>query len=366
MDMAEDIVGDIVDVVVVGGGAAGLSAAKILVRSRRSVLLVDSGEPRNAPAEGVHNYLYAEGTSPGQLREIGRAEALSYGVQLLDGAARAATVLAQPVAGGPRFTVGLRTANGEDRSAHGRRLVLTTGLVDELPDIVGLRERWGRDVLHCPFCHGWEVRDQAVGVIGSNPMALHQVMLFRQLTADVVYFQHTAPDATAEQHEQLEALGIEYVTGQVDAVVITDDALSGVRMADGRVVARKAVAVATGLQAREDLLADLGLATAELELGGFVAGHYLPADPSGLTSTPGVWAAGNLAAPMTQVISAAAAGAGVGAAVHMDLISEDTQLAVAAWRARPASRPGETFSAEIEAEVCRRVLGDRRHGLDIA
>jgi len=331
---------DSVDVVVVGGGAAGLSAAKILARSRRSVLMVDGGEPRNAPANGVHNYLYAEGSSPRRLRETGRAEALAYDVQVVDGAATAATVLPQPEPGGPRFSVGLRTAEGATRTVQARRLVLATGLLDVLPDIEGLRKRWGRDVLHCPFCHGWEVRDQAVGVIGTNAMALHQVTLFRQLTEDLVYFQHTAPDPTGEQREQLAALGVEHVAGEVAAVQTSGDALSGVRMADGRVVGRRAVAVATGLEAREDLLADLGLATTELQLGGIVAGHYLPADPSGLTATPGVWAAGNLAAPMAQVINAAAAGAAVGAAVHMDLIGEDTDVAVSAYRARTSAGAG--------------------------
>ena len=209
---------DSVEVVVVGGGAAGLSAAKILARSCRSVLVVDAGAPRNAPAEGVHNYLYAEGTSPQRLRETGRAEALAYDVEVVDGTATAATVLPQPEPGGPRFTVGVRTVDGATRTVQARRLVLATGLVDVLPDVAGLRERWGRDVLHCPFCHGWEVRDQAIGVIGTNPMALHQVMLFRRLTEDVVYFQHTAPDPTEEQREQLAALGVEHVAGEVAAV----------------------------------------------------------------------------------------------------------------------------------------------------
>jgi len=322
-----------VDVVVVGGGAAGLSAAKILARSCRSVLVVDAGAPRNAPAEGVHNYLYAEGTSPQRLRETGRAEALAYDVEVVDGTATAATVLPQPEPGGPRFTVGVRTVDGATRTVQARGLVLATGLVDVLPDVAGLRERWGRDVLHCPFCHGWEVRDQAIGVIGTNPMALHQVMLFRRLTEDVVYFQHTAPDPTEEQREQLAALGVEHVVGEVAAVQTAGDALSGVQMVDGRVVARQAVVVATGLEAREDLLADLGLATTELQLGGIGAGHYLPTDSLGLTASPGVWAAGNLTAPMAQVINAAAAGAGVGAAIHLELIAEDTDVAVAAYRA---------------------------------
>ena len=353
---------DSVDVVVVGGGSAGLSAAKILARSRRSVVVIDAGKGRNAPAAGVHNYLYAEGTAPAALLEIGRREVHSYGVEIVEGQAIAATVLADLRPGAARFRVEVGTDDGAGRIVGARRMVLATGLVDVLPEVKGVSERWGRDVLHCPFCHGWEVRDQAIGVLGTNSMALHQVMLFRQLTSDVVYFQHTAPDPTDEQVEQLAALGVEWVVGEVAAVQTSGDALSGVQLGDGRVVARQALVISTGLEARTDLLSDLGLATTELELGGVVAGHYLPTDPAGLTATPGVWAAGNVAAPMAQVITSAAAGSGVGAAIHMDLITQDTQMAVAALRARQesGSRP---FSASVEAENCERVLGDRRHGI---
>jgi thioredoxin reductase len=334
-----------VDVVVVGGGPAGLSAAKILARSRRSVLVVDAGMPRNAPAAGVHNYLYAEGTAPSRLAETGRSEASAYGVQVVEGKAASAAVLTDPEPGSPRFTMEVGIGDGPGRTVQARRIVLATGLVDVLPDVAGLAARWGRDVLHCPFCHGWEVRDRAIGVLGTHPMALHQVMLFRQLTDDVVYFQHTAPDPTDEQIEQLTALDVQWVVGEVAAVLTDDDRLTGVQMADGRVVSRQALAVATGLEARWDLLTDLGLAVADLEIGGALVGHYLPADASGLTATPGVWAAGNLTAPMAQVITAAAAGSAVGAAVHMELMVEDTQVAVTALRAQrqlllePGQRP---------------------------
>lgn len=341
-----DAQGGSVDVVVVGGGPAGLSAAKMLARSRRSVVVVDAGSPRNAPAEGVHNYLYAEGAAPSRLAEIGRAEARAYGVRVLEGTATSATVLTRPEAGDPRFTVGVRAGDGVGRTVRTRRIVLATGLVDVLPDVPGLAPRWGRDVLHCPFCHGWEVRDQPVGVLGTSPMALHQVMLFRRLTDDVVYFQHTAPDPTQEQDEQLAALGIERVVGTVAAVLTTDDRLSGVQLTDGRVFPRRALAVATGLEARQDLLADLGLSTTDLEIGGARVGSYLPTDATGLTGTPGVWAAGNLAAPVAQVITSAAAGSAVGAAAHVDLMGEDTEVAVAALRARRESIGTERVDTE--------------------
>src|SRR3954469_9324678 len=172
------------DVVVVGGGAAGLSGALTLGRARRSVLVVDAGEPRNSPASGVHGFLTRDGTSAAALLRAGWAEVRRYGVRVLDGRVDSAF----PVDRGG-FAVGLE----DGRRVGARRLLVTTGLVDELPDVPGLRERWGRDVLHCPYCHGWEVRDRAVGVLACGPMAVHQVLLFRQLSADVPLFVHDQP-----------------------------------------------------------------------------------------------------------------------------------------------------------------------------
>lgn len=320
------------DIVVIGGGAAGMSGAKIAARMRRRVLVVDAGAPRNAPAGGVHNYLYAESSAPADLARTARAEVEAVGVEVVEGAALSAEVLADARPAAPRFTVDVRAVDGTVRTVRARRLLLATGLVDILPPVGGLAERWGKDVLHCPFCHGWEVRDQAIGVLGTSPMAVHQVLLFRQLSQDVVYFQHTAPDPTDEQVEQLAALGVQWVVGRVDGVVTTDGALSGVRMADGRVIARQAVGVATVLAGREDLVADLGLAMSDLEMGGAVLGRYLPSDATGATATPGVWAAGNVTAPMAQVITSAAAGATAGSAIHMDLMGEDVAAAVSTHR----------------------------------
>lgn len=320
--------------VVIGGGGTGMSGAKIAARMGRRVLVVDGGAPRNAPAEGVHNYLYAEGGTPADLRETGRAEARAYGVEVIEGAAVSAAVLDERAPGAPRFTVDVRVGDGSASTVRARRLLLATGLVDVLPDVDGLAERWGKDVLHCPFCHGWEVRGQAIGVLGTSAMAVHQVLLFRQLSEDVVYFQHTAPDPTEEQVEQLAALGVEWVVGKVTAVETTDGSLAGVRMGDGHLVPRQAVVIGTTLAGREDLVADLGLSMRDLEVGGSRLGRYLPTEPGGSTETPGVWAAGNIADPMAQVINAAAAGAAAGSAIHMDLMSEDVAAAVSAYRMR--------------------------------
>ena len=173
------------DVVIIGGGAAGLSGAVALARSRRSVLVVDAGRPRNAPADGVHNYLGREGTPPGELLAIGRAEVAGYGGEVVPGV----------VTGARREDDGdFRVTLDDGREVSARRLLVATGLVDELPDLPGVAERWGRDVLHCPYCHGWEVRDQAIGILATGPTAVHQALLFRQLSDDVTFFRHTGPD----------------------------------------------------------------------------------------------------------------------------------------------------------------------------
>lgn len=320
----------IYDVVVVGGGAAGLSGALTLGRSRRSVLVVDGGAPRNAPASGVHNYLTSEGVSPAELYRTGRAEVAGYGVEVVDGTITKAHRVEGP--DGARFELELADA----APVRARRLLVTTGLVDELPGIPGLAQRWGRDVLHCPYCHGWEVRDQAVGVLATGPMATHQALLFRQLTDDVVVFTHTGPALTDEQAEQLAARGVRVVPGEVTGLEVADDRLTGVRLGSGELVARQALVVGPAFTARADLLAGLGLTTSEFALGGHVLGDYVAADASGATAVPGVWVAGNVTDPQATVIAAAAAGMKAGAALNADLIAEETAAAVAARRAGDA------------------------------
>jgi hypothetical protein len=193
------------DVAVVGGGAAGLSGALMLGRAKRSVLIIDAGEPRNSPAFGVHGFLTRDGMNPAALLEAGRAEVCRYGAQVLDGRVASAA----PLDGG--FAVELE----DGRRVGARRLLVTTELVDELPNVPGVRERWGRDVLHCPYCHGWEVRDQPIGVLASNSWAAHQALLFRQWTADLTLFLHTAPQPTDAEAEQLAARSITVVEGEV-------------------------------------------------------------------------------------------------------------------------------------------------------
>jgi len=311
------------DVAVIGGGAAGLSAATALGRSRRTVIVLDDGKPRNAPAAGVHNFLSREGIPPGELLAAGRREVEAYGGLIVSAEATAAR----------RDGDGFAVTTGDGSQVRARRLVVTTGLVDELPDVPGVRELWGSDVVHCPYCHGWEHAGQAIGVLGSGPMAVHQALLFRQLTSDLVLFRHTAPPLTADESEQLAALGVRVITGPVERLETDGGRLSGVRMGDGRFVSRSTVVVGPRMVARSGVLAGLGLEAVPHALGA-AFGESIESDPTGQTSVPGVWVAGNVTDIQAHVIAAAAQGVMAGAAVNADLVSEDAQRAVEARRAR--------------------------------
>ncbi|MFH9607481.1 NAD(P)/FAD-dependent oxidoreductase [Streptomyces sp. NPDC017448] len=315
------------DVVIVGGGAAGLSGALALARARRSVLVIDAGEPRNAPASHVHNYLGRESTPPGELLAIGRSEAAGYGAEIVEG--RVASAERLPDAGAQGF----RVVTEDGRSVEARRLLVTTGLVDELPPVPGLAERWGREVLHCPYCHGHEVADRPIGVLATGPLAVHQALMWRQWSDDVTLFLHTGPEPSEEEYEELAARGVAVVDGEVAGLEIADDRFTGVRLASGRVVPREAVVVQARFTARSAVLESLGVEPVAQEMAGTVIGTYVPTDPTGATEAPGVWAAGNVTRLTEQVIGAAAAGLMAAAAVNGDLITEDTRLAVAARRA---------------------------------
>jgi thioredoxin reductase len=306
------------DVVVIGGGAAGLNGALMLARSRRSVVVIDSGAPRNAPADGVHGLLGHDGVPPATLLERGRAEVRHYGGQIARGEVVGASSLDD------EFAVTL----ADGRAVTARRLLVTTGLVDELPDIAGLRERWGRDVLHCPYCHGWEVRDMPIGVLANNPKSVHQAMLFRQLTDDVTYFAHTMPP-TEQEREELAARNIRLIHGTVTALEISDDRLTGVRLADDSVVARAVLAVAPRMVGRAGFLGDLGLRAVPHPAG---IGEHILVDAAGHTEVVGVWAAGNVTDLSAQVGASAAAGALAGAQINADLVAEEIRDAVTAHR----------------------------------
>ncbi|HUG51933.1 MAG TPA: NAD(P)/FAD-dependent oxidoreductase [Terrimesophilobacter sp.] len=303
------------DVAIIGGGAAGLSGAVALARSLRSVIVVDAGEPRNGPAAGAHNVLGREGISPLELLAAGRGEAEQYGAQIRQDRA----VTAHRIDGG--FEVGL--AGGD--SVRARRLLLASGLVDELPEVPGVREFWGTSVLHCPYCHGWEVRGQRIGVLGTNPNSIHQTLLFRQLSEHVTLFRHSMAEPDAQVQDQLTALNIEVVEGSVRQLRGESGAVRAVVLEDGREFPVDAVAVAPRFLARAELFEQLGGTLTEHPFGAFIE-----ADPRGATALPGVWAAGNASDLAAMVTAATASGVVAGAAINADLVTEDANAAVRA------------------------------------
>ena len=299
------------DVVVAGGGAAGLSAALVLLRARRTVAVVDAGGPRNAPAAHMHGFLSRDGMPPRDLLAAGRSEVSSYGGTLIDD-----TVVGVE----PGFSVRLAGAS----PLRARRILVATGLRDQLPEVPGVRERWGRDLLHCPYCHGYEVRDQPLGVLGGSPEAVRHALLVRQWSPDVILFPHT-DTLIPEQRERLTARAIRIAEGKVMRLVVDKDQLEGVELSDGTVFARTAVFVRPRFVPNAGLLTGLGCA---VDANGWVV-H----DPVGRTSVAGVWVAGNAADPRAQVISAAGQGSAAAIALNTDLVDEDVQRAVADHRA---------------------------------
>jgi thioredoxin reductase len=301
------------DVAVIGGGAAGLSAALVLSRARRRVVVLDAGQPRNAPAAHLQGFLSRDGMAPAQLLAAGRDEVTGYGGVLLHD-----TVTSVRSAGDgdpPAFEV--TTAAGVVLAA--RRLLVTTGLRDDIADIPGAHGRWGRDLLHCPYCHGYEVRDQPLGVWGATEEAVVHALLVRQWSDDVVLFTDGA-DLPADQRELLMASAIGIVDEHVTRLVVEKDRLTGVELVGGRVVARAAVFVRPDLVPNDTLLTSLGCTVHE--------NGWVTVDPTGRTSVPGVWAAGNAVDPRAQVITAAGEGSAAAIALNNDLVLEDARLAV--------------------------------------
>ncbi len=309
------------DVAIVGGSAAGLAAGLQLGRQRRSVIVVDAGEPRNAPADHMHGYLGRDGLPPSTLTVAGREEVRSYGGEVLDG----------------RVVDVTRTDDGRFRLAltgsHAivaRRVLAATGLVDELPDIDGLAEHWGRDVIHCPFCHGYEVRDRRIVQIVTHKMGLHPAGLFRQLTDRLTLVLHDPTLATEPEVVALQRAGVAVAPGPARRIVSDPEGrVVAVELVGGERVDADAVAIGPRFHVRTEPFASLGLHPVPHPNG---LGDVVEVDEMGATTVPGLYAAGNVTDPSQQVLQAAAAGSRTGAMISFSLADEDIQAA-----ARPAA-----------------------------
>ncbi|MFJ7176374.1 NAD(P)/FAD-dependent oxidoreductase [Streptomyces massasporeus] len=324
-------------VVVIGGGAAGLSAALVLGRARHRTLVVDAGEPRNAPAAHMQGYLTRDGMPPAEFLALGREEIARYGVELVRDrvveVTRGEDLIEVPgndlpEAPGKNLTEapgeGFTAVLAGGRTVRARRLVVATGLKDELPAVAGVAERFGRDVLHCPFCHGWEVRDRPFGVLASSPASVHQALMVSQWSKDVRFFLHTVAEEelSDEDLRRLAAAGVEVVPGEVAGLVIENDRLTGMRLADGTEHARSVLFLAPRAVPQTGLLEGLGA-----ELLDTPFGAYPVVDATGLTSVPGVWAAGNAIGFAEQVVHAASGGYRAASAIVGDLLMTDLDAA---------------------------------------
>ncbi len=311
----EQATGQSYDVIVVGGGAAGLTAALMLGRARRSVLVIDGGHPRNTPAEHMHGFPSRDGTPPLEFLEATRAQLVKYDVTVIEAEVRTAE----------RTPEGFRVIVASGKEVASRRLLACSGISDQLPNVPGIQEAWGRGVVHCPYCHGWEIQDQRIGVLASVPMSIHQALLFRQWTDRLTLLLHTQAAPTAEQAEELAARSIRIVSGEIVEVETLDGRVSGVRLVTGEHVALDAIVVAPIAVPHADFLSSLGVRPQPHSSG---LGEHVPADETGQTTAPGVWAAGNLANPSLNVLGSANAGTIAAGAINADLIADDTAAAI--------------------------------------
>lgn len=303
------------DAIIIGAGAAGLNAGLVLARAQADVLLIDAGEPRNAPAAQMHGFVSRDGIPPAEFLAMGRREVAGYG-----GTFQSATVRAIDVGGDGAFTLTL--ADGTVEAA--RAVLLATGLRDELPDLRGLHARWGTLVHHCPYCHGHEVLGRAIAVIGgpAREMSLKQAGLLRRYS-DHVTFLTNGIGLTAIERHRLTAFGVRVVDGTVSHLVGGPGLLDGVALKDGTMVGCEAAFIAPLQRPNDGLLRSLGCA--EDTATGLIA-----TDGAGATSVPGVWAAGNVVTPGAQVVSAAGAGSSSAIAINGWLLQQDFKAAAPA------------------------------------
>ncbi|KGM12493.1 methyltransferase type 12, partial [Cellulomonas bogoriensis 69B4 = DSM 16987] len=335
------------DVIVIGGGAAGLGAALMLGRARRRTLVVDAGSPRNRFAAHMHGVLGHEGTDPAELLERGRREVAGYGVQVRPGTVERVDATDRDV----RLTL----TGGDVVTA--RAVVVATGITDELPDVPGLAERWGSQVLHCPYCHGWEVRDRRLGVLTTSPMSLHQAELVRQWSDTVTVFTSALGAVDTHTRQRLQARGLQLVDSPPVAVTDGEDGALAVRTEDGDVVHLDAIFTAGTPRTHDGFLAHLGLERTDSPVGSVLA-----VDPAGRTSHPRIWAAGNVVTPMGNVPMSLSAGSTTGAFVNAVLVGEDFDQALirtdpaAFWEDRYAGS-GRVWSGEPNATLVDVVAG---------
>lgn len=294
------------DVVIAGGGPAGLSAALTLGRARKRVLLCDGGARRNAAAEHVHNFVTRDGTPPDEFRRVARQQLAPYPVEERDEG------IATIAGGRGRFVVTL-----DDGAVEARRVLLCTGMIDDVLPLDGFRELWGRSIFQCPYCHGWEARDRRWGYLALPHRASHLTpfsLMLRGWSPEVTAFTNAAVEVGADARARLDAAGVRLETAPLTRLRHRDGALEAVELSDGTTVPCDALFVHP-LQRQVDLVGALGV--------GLDDDGYVRIDPATYeTSVPGIYSAGDLTSRMQGAMIAAAAGTQAGAAINLELTAE--------------------------------------------
>jgi thioredoxin reductase len=293
------------DVFIVGGGAAGLSAALVLGRMCRNVMVCDAGEPRNKPSSGVHAFLSRDGIAPAELLQISREQLQPYStVQLKHGQVTHIHPLEN------HFEITLQ----DGARYQARKIILATGVRDQLPDIQGLQILWGKSVFHCPYCHGWEARHDAIAVLANGERAVHITSLLLALTSNIVICTNGASEIDAHHLAQLQKFNVSVYETPIRQVHSENGQLHAIEFEDSSLLKRSAIFVSPKQQQQSDLAPQLGCKLTEM-------GH-VQVDEQGQTTVPGVYAAGDLVSPMQQVIHAASRGASAAAMINAALAKE--------------------------------------------
>lgn len=306
------------DCVIVGGGPAGLSAGLVLGRSRRRVLIVDSGEQSNLAAHGIGGFLGFDGQPPAQLYATGRAELAAYPtVELREG------VVVAGARSGDAFVLTL----GDGAEVRTRKVLLAAGMDYERPDLPGLASLWGTSVFHCPFCHGWELRDQPLAVLAPGERGIHSALLLRGWSDDIVLLTNGPAQLDEDRRKLLANAGIAVDERPVAELSHANGRLTAIAFADGGSLPRRGLLVGTTMRQRSMLAEQLGAVAAD---PGPLAADALRIDSLCRTTAPGVFAAGDLGTPMPQVASAVYTGSIAGVAVMQSLIAEDFGMPIPA------------------------------------
>ncbi|MCV7156373.1 NAD(P)/FAD-dependent oxidoreductase [Mycolicibacterium brisbanense] len=307
------------DCVIVGGGAAGLSAALVLGRARRRTLVIDAGAQSNSAAHGIGGLLGHDGRPPAELYGMGRDELASYPtVRVLDG--DVVTVCRTD------GVFDLELSTGQTEQA--RRVLLATGMDYEVRELPGMAELWGGSVFHCPFCHGWEVADQPLAVLARGERAIHLALLLRNWSQDIVVLTDGPAEFDEDELRRFAVAGVRIDERTVVELQSNAGELAAIRFAEGDPLPRRGLLVASTLRQRSSLVAQLGLETAASQ----IAVDTVVVDPIGRTSVPGVFAAGDITGQMPQVAAAIAAGSATAAAVVQSLSADDYGLPYPEWR----------------------------------